>query len=63
MVKFILYLGFNFCKTLNDIIIIGLTVFIRKKISFLISKKHIFNIFFDKIIKKNRFVNCSIVSF
>ena len=52
MVKFILYLEFNFCKALNDIIIIGLTVFIRKKISFLISKKHIFNIFFDKIIKK-----------
>lgn len=63
MVKFILYLEFDFYKPQNDVIIIELTVFIRKKICFLISKKHIFNIFFDKIIKKNRFVNCSIVSF
>lgn len=52
MVKFILYLEFDFYKTQNDIIIIELTVFMRKKTSFLMSKKHIFNIFFDKIIKK-----------
>lgn len=52
MVKFILYLEFDFYKNKNDIVIIEFTVFIRKKKSFLISKKHIFNIFFDKIIKK-----------